>query len=858
MLRLAWRDVRLHPVRFIMSILAVLLGVAFVTGTFAMRTMLGNTFDKIVTTSIDGDVYIHANTGEIPDMALGEGSVGEVPIEMADVAQGVDSVAFARVNFSGAMVLVDKDGKAMRPVGSGGAGAPSSAMGVTDLRSEYSGYNIEGLAPQGYDQIVLEGATAERSGLAIGDVTTVVVGQEPRQVKVTGIFRPIEETPFAGALLIGISEEWAQSVFAPAGTIGAITVFAAQGYSPDQVRADLIEVLPNGVTASLASELQATAKDSIDQLLGFINAFLLVFAAIALFVGSFIIANTFSMVVRGRMRETAVIRAVGASPRQVFGSFVGQAAIIGLVGSALGLAGGFGLLQLIRKAFTAMDMPLSGAVPWSVVGVVVPVVLGVTTACLAAALPAWRASKVPPVDAMRDGVETQEKSLKVRTWVASGLALVGVCLIGLGLSQGTNGGLPLGIGALLLLAGLLGLAPVLAPGFTRVLAWPFALVFRPFGAMARRGVVRNPRRTANTAAALLIGTALVGATTVMVTSTSASIKDLIGNEMEADFMVQDLSYAPMTNTLIDQVEQIDGMQAFKFGGLPASVKDTDDNVYVAVAAADSLMVATDALVVAGSGDNIEGNVVLMNTFADQYGYQVGDQIELMLAPNTPFEAEVSTKVGAIIKSAMINMGPMITWNMLEAALPSEAIAQMVQVEQIAVVLDSGVGLEQGRELLEEATAPYLAITVMDQSQFGDEVTNQINQLLYIIYALLALSVIIAVLGIVNTLALSVMERTREIGLMRAVGLGRSQLALTTIIEGVLIALFGAVLGLALGTGLAATLPTILADIGLNTLVISWPTLAALVGVAGLVGVVAALWPAVRAARLPVLTAVSYE
>jgi len=858
MMRLAWRDVRQRPVRFVMSIVAVVLGVSFVTGTLAMGTMLSNTFNKIVDASIDGAAVIHADTGEIPDLALGDAIIGEVPAALADQVMGLESVGYAREDLYGPVVLLGSDGQALRPVGGAGGGAPSMAMLVTAKDAYWSNFTIEGALPEGQDQIILETATAERAGLSIGDETTVILGQAPRQVTVTGLFAPEDATEFAGAVLIGISMEAARAAYAPAGTVGSITVFAVPGTSEQQVAAEVKTVLPEGVTVSLTSDVRATAKASIDELLGFMNTFLLVFAAIALFVGSFMIANTFSMVVRQRRRETAMIRAVGASPRQVFGQFVGQAAIIGLVGSALGLAGGFGLLVLIRRLFNSMGMPLSGALPLSVSGLVVPVVVGVAVSCGSAALPAWRASKVPPVDAMRDGVEIDEKSLRLRSWVGLGLFVVGCGTIAWALSQGADGGAPLGLGALLVLVGLLMLSAALAPWLTAVLAWPFAMIFRPFGAMARRGVVRNPRRAANTAAALLIGTALVGATAVMASSANASVNDLVNNEVKVDFMVQDLRQDPMTGQFVSELEAIDGIDVFAFGILPVGIQGIDETMLGSVARADTFERLADMEVTDGSISGLEGKMAIDNGFAEEHGWKAGDHLEVVVAPNTPFQAVIATEVGLVYKSAVINTGPALSPAMLEQALPPEAIEQMVRYVQVAVALEPGMDPEVARAALEDAAEPYLTLVVMDKDEFASEISGQVTQMLNMIYALLALSVVIAVLGIVNTLALSVMERTREIGLMRAVGLGRGQLALTTVIEGVLIALFGAVLGLALGIGLAATLPTVFADIGLTTLVINWGALGGLLVMSGVVGVVAALWPAIRAARLPVLLAVSYE
>ncbi|MCL2803485.1 MAG: FtsX-like permease family protein [Micrococcales bacterium] len=858
MLRLAWRDVRLHPVRFLMSILAVVLGVSFVTGTYAMRAMLSSTFDGIITTSIDGDIYVIVDTGEVPDIALGV-LQGQVPLSLAQDVAKVEGVAWTRANLGGPIVLLGKDGQPVNPAGMAGGGAPSSAFAVDPGEEPYVNWSIQGQYPAGENQIVLESATAERAGLARGDTTTVVLGQEPRQVTVTGILAPDEETAFAGAVLVGLSREAAQAAFAPAGTTESMTIWAQGDYSVDQVTKAVKAVLPAGVAAIPADDMRAASKQSIDQILGFVNTFLLVFAAIALFVGSFIIANTFAMVARQRERETAVIRALGASPRQVFASFVGQAAIVGLIGAALGLAGGFGLLTLIKRFFTSIGMTLSGALPVTLGGIAIPVVLGVATACLAAALPAWRASKVPPVDAMRQGVVQTQRSDKVRSWIGLGLMVVGLVLVIVALRQGTDGGPALGVGAAALLLGLTAASPALAPALTRVLAWPFVVLLKPFGKMARRGVVRNPRRTANTAAALLIGTALVGATTVMAASTNASIGDLLDSQMNADFMVQDLSYAPVPLGAIKQIDQTDGAKAYPLGWVPAQVDTGElEDIELGNGPNDSWEAILTLDKFEGSIAAAADSASVSKSYAASAGFKVGDPIKLVLAPKTPFEVELDQTIGMIFDTPALSIDVMLPLDLIEPLFDPVAWEQINQVAQVAVKLEPGASLDLVHQSLNQAVEPYLTLTVMDRAEFSDSIANQATQMLNMIYALLALSVVIAVLGIINTLALSVMERTREIGLMRAVGLGRSQLALITVIEGVLIAVFGTVLGLALGTGLAAALPTVFADIGLVTLVINWGALAGLLVVAALVGMVAALWPAARAARLPVLEAVSYE
>ncbi|MCL2092228.1 MAG: FtsX-like permease family protein [Micrococcales bacterium] len=862
MLRVAWRDVRFHPVRFAMSLLAVALGVAFVSGTFALRAMLSSTFDGIVNTTVSGDAYVVADNGSsyAPDWMVYLDERGLVPDWLVPPIEALDEVKWAAADYTGPVLLTGADGTLV----AGAGGAPSQSWIVDDTLGD-QGFELTGAAPEGPDQIALEAVTADRAGLGTGDTTTVVIGNEAsRQVTVTGIVTAKEGTPFAGAVVVGVDRATARAAFAPTGAVTTIIVQAVDGVSQDELARAVGAVLPAdaGATVKTGDAVRAEARQAISSELGFVSTFLMVFAGIALFVGAFIIANTFAMVVRQRLRETAVLRAVGASRRQVFASFVVQAGIVGLLGSGLGLAGGFGLVTVIRAVFESMGMALSGSIPVTVPGLVVPVVVGVVVSMVAAALPARRASRIAPVEAMRpDGQDTQRR-LVVRGAVGTVMALAGIASLVAAHRAGDDGGLLLGAGAGALLVGLIVVSPVLAPAVTRVLAVPFA-VAKPFGTLAQRNLARNKRRTANTAAALMIGMALVGATTVIASSATASVDDLVATQLDVDFVLDSGTATGIPAAAVSALRDVKdadvvmGSAATGVLAVPGSADHQVLEVGVEDPAATSRGLFTPP-VVAGSLESFTDGIAVSKPVAGRLGLEIGDTVMLTLAKDTPFETTAQLPVQLVYTNEATSSSVLVAEPTVRALLPSEVYAQVVTAWQAFVVLDPGADPEAVRAQLVDIVAPYMTISVMDHDEFASYLSGQVTQVLNILYALIALSLVIAVLGVVNTLALSVLERTQEIGMMRAVGLGRGQLRWTMVIEGVLVASLGAVLGISAGVGIAAVIPSITASQGLGVLSVSWLAVARLFAGAVVVGVVAAVWPAIRAARVPVLQALVYE
>ncbi|MBU4214951.1 MAG: FtsX-like permease family protein, partial [Actinobacteria bacterium] len=637
------------------------------------------------------------------------------------------------------------------------------------------------------------------------------------------------------------------------GTVASFSVYADQGVDQTTLRDRIADTLTgtDGLEVVTRTQLVDETTARIDKQLGFVTTFLLVFAALALFVGAFIIANTFTMSVRQRMREFALLRAVGASPAQVFTSLLTQAAVIGLIGSGLGVLAGLGLVQGLKVVFAQMGMTLSDQIPLRASTVAIAVAVGTLTCLAATLLPARRAALVPPVEAMSEQTSITEKSLRWRGLGGLVLLLGGVAVVLWAVANPTadNVGAAIGVGAAATLVAVLVLGPVVVPAIVRFLAVPLVRWFRPIGRLASGNVVRNPRRAANTAGALTIGMALVGAASVLAASTQASVAGMIDQQVTADFVLRADYPDTVGDAVVTGARRLDGVQ--EVDPLSYALVDVDGKA-TSVAQADPALIGRSLHLPAVQGDPAQaltaGELVVQKTAADAAGWAVGDRLTLTGSAGTR-----ELTIGAVQDSALmgaVQAPPGVLTDLVAAA--------EVQTSTALVALSPGADAAEVRTELVDLVKPYVVVSVMDSAEFVDSMASQVDQVLAILYALLGLSIVIAVLGIVNTLALSVVERTREIGLLRAVGLGRLQLAGTVTVESVLTAVTGTLIGLAVGVGLAAALPQVYADQGLSVLAVPWADLVAMVALAVVVGVVAALWPGVRAARLKVLDAVSYE
>ena len=842
MLRVTIKGVRGHLLRFVLTTASVMLGVAFVAGTFVLTDSLQATFDQIAGAASAGtDVVVRGDV-------RGSGGQGvdlrqPLPVGLADRIAAVDGVRGAFPALQGAAVLVGADGTAVR-----NGGAPSFGF---DFRADDPALPlVRGRGPTSRTEVAVETSTLRTSGLRVGDRTKLVVAGTVQPVTVVGEVRFASGS--AGATFVVVDRASALRWFAGDGTVQEITVRADAGVTPQVVRDRVASALPAGVTAVTGQAYSSEQREQFASGLGFVNTFLLVFAGVSLFVGAFIIANTFSMLVAQRTRELALLRAVGASRRQVMRVVLGEAAVVGLAGGVLGLLVGLGLAAGLQVLIRTFGLDISGGLPVQARTVVVSLLIGVLVTTASAALPALRASRIAPVAAMRDDVAIPERSLRLRAVIGTTLLALGAATMAYAVVvlDGRRAGVLLGLGAALAFFGLVVAAPLLSRPVIRVLAAPVVAVSRTIGVLARDNTLRNPRRTATTAISLMIGLALVSAFSVLAASTRASVDGLVDTELRADFILSG-GTSPFPVSVAQQAARLPGVgQVVATASVPVALGARAASG--AAVSGRAVAEAVDLTVTSGTLSSVDaGQLAVSTSLAQEQGLAVGDTVSARVG----VLPAAQLRVGAVFEDSQIVGSDLL----VPLALYAKAVPTAYQTTFAALVtVARGASPDAVRSELTALVRPQLVISVQDREQFKDAQAAQINQLLAIVYVLLALSVVIAALGIVNTLALSVFERTREIGLLRAVGMTRRQLRLTITVESVVTALFGAVLGTVLGLSLGVLLQRVLSGQGLGSLAVPWAQVALTFVLAGVVGVIASLLPAWRASRLDVLAAISSD
>ncbi|OMG19412.1 ABC transporter permease [Actinomyces naeslundii] len=858
--RVAWRSVRAHAKQFFLTTFAVVLGVAFLSGTLALRASMSETFSKLTSSTITSDLYVEGAKIASDDNNGSSDSTQTQPIDssLADQIKQVDGVEAAKPGAQTTGVLV---GANDTPVSN--MGAPTLFLPLYD--KEPGRTWAQGHMPKGGGEIALESGALKNSGLKIGDKTHIVIQGQPTEVTVVGEFH--FESSMASATVVGMDPDWLMPLAAPDGRVSTISIDLAKGASLDTVKSEVTKVVPDGTQVKTRAELIKEQNKTIESQLGFIQTFLMVFVVVAMFVGSFIIMNSFAMSVRQRVKEFALLRAVGASPGSVFGIVFLQAVVIGIIGSALGVAAGAGLLAGLAKMLDTMGMPLLEGTGLTAPIIVISLVVGLAVTIIGALMPAREAALTHPVEAMRGVSGSREKSLVLRTIIgglllAAGAAAVAAAWVNEDLEQRQ---LIMGLGAGGVVLGLLIVSPTLARPVVAVLGLPFRML-RPSGRLALRNIVHNPRRTANTSGALMVGMALVCAGATLAASFNASTADEIDRSLKADLLVQPATMSSSNTKLSSEkakeLAAIDGVKETSSYTLYVNAVTKPDGSQNP--AATSLVIdpatyssAYDIRVTSGSLSDLDATHVAVNK---NENLKMGDKVTLT-GPNGSVEATV----GAIVDPKGIGgtyfYSPKVAAAVGSWTSPGTSTDPDHVLDAplgMLLTLEDGANLDTVRHKAEDIVADTYQYSVNDANQLSDKVGQRINQMLAVLYGLLGLSIVIAILGIVNTLVLSVSERTREIGLMRAVGLGKTQLAGEIITESVLTSLYGTVLGGATGVVLAAALKKILEDQGLTSLSIPWNQMVGMLALSVVVGIIAALWPALRASRLPVLDAIATE
>jgi putative ABC transport system permease protein len=847
MLRVTFKSLLARKLRLLLTALSVVLGVAFVAGTLILGDTMNSTFDKLFATAYSGtDVGVRGKSAfdiNVTDGGDPAQTRPPVPATVLETVRGVPGVREAEGDLAGFAQIVTPDGKVVET-----SGAPTIGgawLGNTPLNP----YKLtEGTPPGAAGEVAIDATTAADNDIAVGDSVTVLTQSGKAGATVTGIVSFGDGGgSLAGATVTLFDPATAQQTMGTPGTFSEILAVGDGSVSDEKLRDRVAEVLPADFEALTGEQIAATESGNIKDALSFFSIFLLVFAVISIFVGSFIIFNTFSMLVAQRSRELALLRALGASRRQVNRAVVLEALVVGLLGSTLGLGLGV-LLSLGLQSLVGLfigDLPSDGLVfrPNTVLWAYLT---GVVVTVVAALAPARRATHIPPVAALRDDVALPASSLRRRAVLGTLVLAAGLASMTAGLVAGA-GILWVGVGALGIFLGVAMLSPFLSRPMVGGVGSVLPKFWGPTGRLARENARRNPRRTAATASALMIGLALVAAGGVLASSITKSANDIIDKSIGADFIVTTKNFLPIPSNVADEVRAVDGVDAvtsFRAG----QAKIGDSVVSLQGVTADTVDRTLRLDMVQGDIAALGGDEILVDdAVAKDKGWKVGDRIPIVFGQTGRQELTV----GGTYAENQIAGSYLIGLETYEQNYSQK----LDQVVAMTVTPDADVARVRS-DIQDAAGASNLEIR--DQSEFKAEQREQINQLLGFILVLLALAVLIAALGIVNTLALSVIERTREIGLLRAVGMGRRQVRRMIRLESVVIAIFGTALGLALGVALGSALVTALNDEGIDQLVIPYGQLVLYLVAGALIGVVAAVWPARRAARLDVLRAVTTE
>ncbi|WP_055713375.1 ABC transporter permease [Streptomyces torulosus] len=845
MFRTALRNVLAHKARLLMTVLAVMLGVAFVSGTLVFTNTISEAYQKSSAKGFD-QVDVAVQQAYRPD----EGDrIAEQPKLTPELLRKIGKVPGAESAtgvVTGFTALADKDGKL---IGGGFQSQGGNYWGEHDPR-----YPIEeGRAPRGPNEIAIDAKTAERAGYKVGDTVRLSVDGPVLSPTVSGVFRTDDGNVAAGGSLTLFDTATAQKLFHSPGAYDEITVTAAPGTSQDRLRSAIDKAVPKDVATTITGEELASqqATQIAASMSGLKNG-LLVFAGIALFVGTFIIANTFTMLVAQRTKELALLRAVGASRRQVTRTVLIEAFVVGTVAAVAGLAVGVGIGAAMRVLISTLGETVpDGPLVVSPGTVATALLVGVLITMLAAWLPGRRAAKIPPVAAMSSvHAKATTRSLVVRNTIGALFSGAGIATVLYATTlEGSDGQAPMGIGAVLLIIGVFVLTPLLSRPMIAAAA-PVLRVFGISGKLARQNSVRNPRRTAATASALMIGLTLITGMTVMAGSLQTAIGKMAADSIKADYVVSMASGSYLSPEVEKKLGGTEGVTAV------SPLRNAESRIdgqteYVTGVNGGAIGELTKFAVDDGDFKVGGSEVVVDAETARRNGWKAGTSF------TAGFEGGERQKltVAGVYEANELIRGILLDNRTLERRLPADTRPADMMV---MVKMSSGAS-DAAKDRLAKTLGDNPAIKIQDGDDLSADIAQMFTLMLNLLYGLLAMAVIVAVLGVINTLAMSVFERSQEIGMLRAIGLDRRNIKRMVRLESLVISLFGGVLGIGLGVFfgwaagelVASRMPT-------YELVLPWARMGLFLLLAGTVGVLAAMWPARRAAKLNMLAAIKAE
>jgi putative ABC transport system permease protein len=845
--RVSLKGLLARRTRLLLTALAVALGVTLIAGTYVFTDTINGSFDTIFTESYKGtDAVI------TPHQAGGGGDdEEEVPPIKASVLEQVrrtPGIAAADGGiFSEGATILGKDGE---PVGVGGA--PRFIASVHD-NDRFSVFGIsDGRLPQADDEVALIKATVDKEGFELGDEIPIQAETPRRDYKLVGVMEIAGVESFGGAVAAMFTLPEAQRLAGKVGEFDEIDASADPGVTPDELKARLQQTVPASLTVRTGSEQAASQSKDIRDNLGFLRTALLAFAGIALFVGAFIIFNTFSITVAQRTREFALLRTLGAKRRQIMVSVLTEGLVIGVLGAAAGLGLGVALSQGLKALFDAVGfaLPSNGTVVASRT-VIVSLLVGTLVTLFSSVVPAVRATRVPPVAALREGaVLPPGRGARFVTPLAVLLCVGAVVLLCIGLFADLKSGPALsfvGGGAAAAFIGVALLSPRLVAPLAAVIGRPLERMFGLTGRLARENAVRQPGRTAATAAALMVGVTMFAFASIFAASAKTTIRDAIDQGLTAQVIIQSTDgFSPMSPKIAEAAAGLDGVgtvspvrfTSARAVGKRRSLIGIDPKTFGAVYHVES---GDDALARLGPG-----TAVVSTDLADNEGLGAGDTVRVRAAGDRTVALRI---VGVLDDQGLLRGDFTVTNDELEKsfAVDKDGLVFVDTPPGRAEPVQAALGKLLDRD--------FPQAEALSRSEFSDDFAGRIDTLLALIYALLALTVIVALFGIVNTLVLSITERTRELGMLRAIGTSRRQIRGMIRMEAIIMGLIGGILGIVLGTVLALLVSRTVDDLKLS---IPVGAVLALLVLAGVAGVLASVIPARRAARLDVLQALAYE
>jgi putative ABC transport system permease protein len=843
MIKVSLRNLLVNKLRLFLTVAAVTVGVSFVSGTFVLSDTMGKAFDELYAGLTSGtDVVVRAKAAYEIDVTTG---AMPKPMDQAvvDTVRGVPGVQVASGSVSGFALVIDKQGKPVQPGGAPTIGG--SVSGDERLNGDFTFRT--GRKPSGPHEMALDGATARKAGYHLGDTVGVVYQGGRGEFTLVGTIGFGKTDSILGATFAGFDLPTAQQLLGKQGQVDEVDVRAVDGVSAGRLRDAIAAVLPAGTEAVTGAQVAADGSASVRDAMGVFTTVLLVFAGVSLLVGSFVIWNTFNVLVAQRRREVALLRAVGASRSQVLVGVMAEAAVIGLVSGLIGLFAGVGLAAGIRSLLKLIGAEIPTTSPAIETRTVVAAfAVGLVVTIVAALAPAWSATRVSPMEALRDAVPTAAGIGATRRRLGAVLVVGGA--VGLAVCAYV-GNVPwwTTLATLAAFAGLVVAGPLLAQAIAHLAdrgkrggGWR----------MAARNIARNARRSAATALALTIGLTVVVAVAVTAASMRDSVSQVVSQGNRSDLILEPegvgIGISPTVADLLRRRDDLADVVAFRESS--ARVNGHDSLVTgIDTAGLDRVI---DLGMESGSMAALrDGTVLIDSGKAADLGVSVGDPVTVTF-PETG--DKVMRVAGTFSEGILINA----TYVMTMADYAPNVTTKLDAA--ILVNHAAGISAADAKAAVKAAVTDYPNVSVKDADELTAEVRHSVDQMLGLVTALLLLAVIVAILGIVNTLVLSVVERTRELGLLRAVGGTRRQVRTVVRRESVLMSLLGALTGVALGTGAGVALSRALQDQGISVVTVPGATLLVYLVVATAVGVLAAIGPARRAARVDVLTAITTE